>query len=141
MPSAKGYIPAHGSSQVMLTWKRPKKVSWEAFASPTVLIETYASNDMSGKDLSRICLFAVIDSDKTCFSDNPPVKEVKLGSLSKSIEDNEELINEDNDSISKDPKTTLIQPMNVALVVTVVVVSWLTYRSLNGRISAGGSQQ
>ena len=137
LPSAKGYIPAHETSEVTITWKRPRNISWDDLISPTISVEIYSSDDKNRRCLSSICFIATVDLNETCFIDDPPFQEIKIGLRPKNIEDCGEIVDKNNDSIPKDhSKTNSNQPRNIVIALGVIVASWFIYKSFNTRLLA-----
>uniref|UniRef100_A0A7E4V8V9 MSP domain-containing protein n=1 Tax=Panagrellus redivivus TaxID=6233 RepID=A0A7E4V8V9_PANRE len=91
LPSATGHIAARGSSRVVLSWNRPKDANdWANVSFPKLLLVTKfldGNKASSGRDVTSTRLIASIDTSSKCQADRPPLEQLMLDAVSKTIGD------------------------------------------------------
>uniref|UniRef100_A0A1I7ZDU8 ABC transporter domain-containing protein n=1 Tax=Steinernema glaseri TaxID=37863 RepID=A0A1I7ZDU8_9BILA len=88
LPSGSGHIAARGSARCVLTWHRPAQyATWGELDPPKMLLITRFLDGNNGltNDVTSTRLLARVASSGSCSASNPPVEQLLLDAVSKSI--------------------------------------------------------
>ncbi|TKR77692.1 hypothetical protein L596_018615 [Steinernema carpocapsae] len=88
LPSGSGHIAARGSSRCVLTWHRaPEYQTWADVEAPKMLLITrfLDGNNELTNDVTSTRLQARVASSGACPASNPPVEQLLLDAVSKSL--------------------------------------------------------